>query len=369
VSLLPFDTTPAPPFLGAPPGTFLPYQPVPTSVALAPDGSLSVGQLTGFPFPAGRANVYRVLPSGATTIAAGGFTHVMDVAYDDDGNLYVAQLSRRSLLQGDPIPNVVQVRADGTRKTLLDAAQLGGAPTGIAVGPDGLLYVSLGLAGPGGGRVIRVDPAEAGDPAGAAACPPALVPGTSFTDLEDTVHREAIECLAWWDVVRGVTAATFGPDQPASRGAVATMLAGTLEAAGEVLPASPPDAFTDDSTSPHQLRINQLAALGVVEGFGAGTFRPTASISRAQLATLLVQVFEAVIGPVEPGGDAFDDDDGSVHEANIDAAAAAGWVTGRAEGRFEPGATASRGQAASMLARMLATAVEAGDLPLPSAAG
>ena len=47
----------APDFLGLPPGTMLPMDTVPTSVAQGPDGSFYVGQLTGFPFPAGRANI------------------------------------------------------------------------------------------------------------------------------------------------------------------------------------------------------------------------------------------------------------------------------------------------------------------------
>jgi hypothetical protein len=355
VSLFPFSTTAAPPFLGAPPGTMIPYQPVPTSVTQAPDGTLSVGELTGFPFPVGGADVYRVPASGEEVVAESGFTHIMDVAYDEDGNLYVAQLSRRSLLAGDPVPEIVQVRPDGTRKTLLDAAQLGGAPTGLAVGPDDLLYISLGLAGPGGGEVIRVDPSVARDPATEAACPPDLVPGTAFTDLGDTVHREAIECLAWLDVVNGVTADRFAPGQVATRGAVATMVAAALEEAGAELPADPPDAFTDDAGSTHELRINQLAALGVVRGFDADRFGPTQTVSRAQLATLLVQAYEALFEPLDAGRDAFTDDEGSVHEANIDAAAEAGWVTGRTATTFEPNGDAQRGQVASMVARLLGT--------------
>jgi hypothetical protein len=357
VSLFPFETTPAPPFLGAPPGTMIPYQPVPTSVAQGPDGALRVGELTGFPFPVGGADVYRVPSSGEEVVEESGFTHIMDVAYDDDGNLYVAQLSRRSLLEGPPVPAIVQVRPDGSRKTLLDAGQLGGAPTGIAVGPDGQLYVSLGLAGAGNGQVVRFDPSVAGDPAIAPACPPDLVPGTAFTDIGDSVHREAIECLFWREVVNGVTADRFDPGRAASRGAVATMLAAALAEAGVDLPASPPDAFTDDTGSTHEPQINQLAELGVVKGFDADRFGPTMTISRAQLATMLVQAYEELFQPLDPGSDAFTDDDGSVHEANIDAAAEAGWVTGRTATTFEPDGSARRDQVASMVARLLGTLV------------
>ena len=50
----------APPFLGLPPGAQISMDTVPTSVVLGPDGAYYVGQLTGFPFPVGGANVYRV---------------------------------------------------------------------------------------------------------------------------------------------------------------------------------------------------------------------------------------------------------------------------------------------------------------------
>ena len=43
----------------------VPYQAVPTSVAVGPDGAFYVGQLTGVPFPPGAANVYRIPANGA----------------------------------------------------------------------------------------------------------------------------------------------------------------------------------------------------------------------------------------------------------------------------------------------------------------
>ncbi|HTE60566.1 MAG TPA: ScyD/ScyE family protein, partial [Solirubrobacteraceae bacterium] len=60
VAVFPFAETLAPPFLGLPPGTQVAYQPVPTGVVRAPGGLAYVGQLTGFPFPAGAANVFHV---------------------------------------------------------------------------------------------------------------------------------------------------------------------------------------------------------------------------------------------------------------------------------------------------------------------
>src|SRR5690606_38266474 len=52
----------APPFLGLPPGTQIPMEPVPTSVERGPDGATYVSQLTGFPFPVGGSSIWRVAP-------------------------------------------------------------------------------------------------------------------------------------------------------------------------------------------------------------------------------------------------------------------------------------------------------------------
>jgi hypothetical protein len=63
------------------------FQSVPTSIAVGPDNAYYIGQLTGFPFPPGAANVYRYDPATASlTVAHSGFTNIMDLTFDDEGN-------------------------------------------------------------------------------------------------------------------------------------------------------------------------------------------------------------------------------------------------------------------------------------------
>jgi hypothetical protein len=279
----------------------------------------------------------------------------------------VAEFSSRSFLAG-PLAQDRAGPPDGTRKTLLNAGDLQGVPLGLAVDADDMLYVSLGLAGEGNGRVVRVDPNVASDPAVASACPPASVPGTAFVDIVDIVHREAIECLAWWDVVQGVTATTFEPARPTTRGQLASLMVRMLDEAGVEVPASPPDAFDDDDGSVHELRINQAAAMDIVQGFADGTFRPNDPVKRDQMATYVVNTMVAAgIDVPADAPDAFTDDDGNVHEANINAAAAAGWVRGRTATEYAPRDDARRDQVATMVARLLSTLVDEGMAELPSA--
>ena len=151
----------APPFLGLPPGTQIPMDAVPTSVALGPDGNYYVGQLTGFPFPVGGANVYRVPANGgAPTVYASGFTHIIDLAFGRDGSLYVLEIAKNGLLAAfegnDWTGSLIKVRRNGTRTEL--AAGVLTAPGGIAVGPDGALYVTNNSIYSGIGEVIRIRP-------------------------------------------------------------------------------------------------------------------------------------------------------------------------------------------------------------------
>jgi hypothetical protein len=102
-------------------GGEIPMQAVPTTVARGPDGALYVGQLTGFPFPAGAANVYRVpADGGAPANFSSGFTKIIDIAFGADGSLYVLQISAA----GGPPPavgpgSVIRVSSDGATKTTI----------------------------------------------------------------------------------------------------------------------------------------------------------------------------------------------------------------------------------------------------------
>ncbi len=151
----------APPFLDLPPGTQIPMDTVPTSVALGPDGNYYVGQLTGFPFPVGGANVYRVpAEGGLPEVFAGGFTAIIDVAFAPDGSLYVLELAKNGLLDAfilnDWTGALIRVAPDGTRNEIAEGELF--APGGVAVGPDGTLYVTNKSIFSGAGEVLSIEP-------------------------------------------------------------------------------------------------------------------------------------------------------------------------------------------------------------------
>jgi hypothetical protein len=137
-------------------GPDIPMQAVPTSVVVGPDRQYYVSQLTGFPFPVGGANVFRVNPrTGAVTVFASGFTNIMDLAFGKDGTLYVLEISHNGLLSGSTEGGLFAVSRDGTKRQIVLPPGTLTMPGGIAVGKDGL-YVTNNAGSPGGGQVLRI---------------------------------------------------------------------------------------------------------------------------------------------------------------------------------------------------------------------
>lgn len=145
-----FPTQPNPTPVGPP---FV--EAVPTAVARGPDGALYVGQLTGFPFLQGLANIYRVLPGHAPIVHCGGFKAIMDLAFGADGSLYVVENATGGLFFAPNTGRLTRVAPDCSRTTVLSGLN---RPTAVAVGADGALYVTNNGVTAGAGQVLMITP-------------------------------------------------------------------------------------------------------------------------------------------------------------------------------------------------------------------
>ncbi len=134
---------------------------VPTGIEEGPDGDYYMGNLTGFPFPVGGSVVAKVALDGEAETVADEFTHVIDVAFDSEGRLYVLELLSGGFLNVDPddpatlASTLYRIEHDGSR-TVIPVEELAFA-TGLAIGPDDELYVSNLGTPPGMGQVVRID--------------------------------------------------------------------------------------------------------------------------------------------------------------------------------------------------------------------
>ncbi|GIH74050.1 ScyD/ScyE family protein [Planobispora longispora] len=148
----------APPELKMPKGSKIPMQSVPMGIVRGPDGAFYVAEHGGFPNPEGSARVFR-LKDGRVTTAAKGFTTVADVAFDAEGRLIV--LGSVGPLPADHTAktSVYRIEADGARTELLKPGTLT-TPLGVAVGPDGAVYVADKAMTPGKGEVLRIPVSE-----------------------------------------------------------------------------------------------------------------------------------------------------------------------------------------------------------------
>ena len=187
------------------------------------------------------------------------------------------------------------------------------------------------------------DPEEPGQPAGSG----------SFEDDDGSVFEASIDRLAAAGVLdrTGCGERLFCPGDPLQRSTMAVWMVRVLDPGFE--PSGAGTRFDDvDASEWWASYVERLAELEVTKGCSADPprFCPDQAVSRAQMATFLVRALD-----LEPAGSAGFTDTGGVHEANIDALAAAGITAGCATDplRFCPGDPVTRGQMATLLVRAL----------------
>lgn len=200
------------------------------------------------------------------------------------------------------------------------------------------------------------------------ACPVDQVVEEGFDDVTTKTHLRAIDCLGWWKVTTGTSTGTFDPRGTVTREQMAAFVARSIRASGGELPPSETHRFADVAPdSPHAPDINALAAAGVISGFADGTYGPRRPVERGHMARFLTAAFELRAGEslASSGTDWFSDDDGLTLESSINQAADAGWAAGFGDGIYGYHEVVRREQMAAFLARWLDTVVEQLDAPLP----
>ncbi len=183
------------------------------------------------------------------------------------------------------------------------------------------------------------------DSAGNAAAGEALTITTApdFDDTNGHIFHDDIAWLAARGITLGCDEDSFCPDDALTRAQMASLLARAFD-----LPSVQGNRF-DDVSGVHTANINAIAEAGITLGCtpDGQSFCPDDELSRAQMGSFLARAFG-----LEPSdADAFTDDDGSVHEGNIDAIAVAGITLGCEPALYCPLDLVTRGQLAAFLHR------------------
>ena len=198
----------------------------------------------------------------------------------------------------------------------------------------------------------------------------ASIPEDGFTDtgVDGTDVEDAVDCLVAYGITTGQSGTLYGTGGDVTRGQLATFVLNVLDQAdGFARPANAPDAFADDDGDTHEADINDAAALDLVKGFDDGTFGAGLPVQRDQMATYIINSLAEAGAPVAAAtGDAFSDDDDSVHEGNINRLEAVDIVDGTVDGDYDPYRSVTRGTMAFFLTRTTEVLVDA-DLIAPFA--
>lgn len=138
------------------------YGHIAPSVLVAYEGNLYVGNIHALPTVTGAAQVLKVSPDGKVEVYAEGLTNILGLTFDEQGQLYVLQMSNgETEIPALGTGRVVRINRDGLRDVMATGLSF---PAGIAFGPDGALYVAQysydlepGRAHEGRGQILRID--------------------------------------------------------------------------------------------------------------------------------------------------------------------------------------------------------------------
>ncbi len=350
----------------------------PTDEIMAADSATSpaVGGSDTYTFPYAQSPA--VSSDGGTLVAADG-TFSADVPAGDVPSGYALQVTGVSLTTSQP-------RTWGlpaTNLQVLAAFDLTTLPAGGTVSqalPATVAYRASALAGPpeppctaqpctwspnrlalyedegGSWAYLPTTVNTAADTVQASVQAPGRIALVLDTTLLSDVQpgfwaQAAIDRLLAAGVVAGYPDGTFQPDAPVTRAQLTKMLIVALNVA-------PPDTvtaqrgFTDVPASAWYAPYVSLAAsAGIVQGLTATTFGPNEPVTREQMAVMVARALQLSGTANLTFSDASAIDPWAV--PGVAADVAAGLIGGLPNGSFQPLATATRAQAATLIAAAL----------------
>ncbi|WP_264186045.1 bifunctional 2',3'-cyclic-nucleotide 2'-phosphodiesterase/3'-nucleotidase [Rossellomorea aquimaris] len=173
-----------------------------------------------------------------------------------------------------------------------------------------------------------------------------------FNDVDEKHWaKEYIYDLAEKNIIKGKTDTLFAPKSDVTRAQFAALIARTLD-----LKPSSTNHFSDVSggLTPE---INAIFESGITTGVSKGKFAPNQSITRQQMAAMLIRAYNYKMGEEYDSSTSKDYTDSkkiaAMFKEYVDAANELGFMTGHADGSFGPLDKASRAQAAKTIYMLL----------------
>ena len=187
-------------------------------------------------------------------------------------------------------------------------------------------------------------------PAGKVSVEPVFAPikaQPEFKDVEkDSYYHDAVHWALEKGITEGTSTDTFSPGASCTRAQMVTFL---WRAAGSPGPKSAANPFKDINESDYYYSaILWAIENGITSGTGAGTFSPTATVTRGQTVTFL----HRAAGSPLAGSSGFNDvSDGAYYAKAVAWAAENGITSGTGSNKFAPNADCTRSQIVTLLYR------------------
>ena len=187
-------------------------------------------------------------------------------------------------------------------------------------------------------------------PAGKVSVEPVFAPikaQPEFKDVEkDSYYHDAVHWAREKGITEGTSTDTFSPGASCTRAQMVTFL---WRAAGSPGPKSAANPFKDINESDYYYSaILWAIENGITSGTGAGTFSPTATVTRGQTVTFL----HRAAGSPLAGSSGFNDvSDGAYYAKAVAWAAENGITSGTGSNKFAPNADCTRAQIVTLLYR------------------
>jgi len=183
----------------------------------------------------------------------------------------------------------------------------------------------------------------------------ALELNKTFADVAGTHWASrVIQTMASKLIAEGVSDDRFAPDADVTRAEFIALIARSLK-----LPASPGSASFGDvaADSWYEDAVQAAVRAGLISGYDDGTFAPNRTISREEMAVILVRAYEYQAGKLTgaPAGTSFADADQMSDWARdaVGQAAALGLLSGRDGGQFVPQGQLTRAEAIQVLSKLV----------------
>ena len=176
-----------------------------------------------------------------------------------------------------------------------------------------------------------------------------------FTKLNSIVADPTETGVAGWLQTRehiaylgGYGNGLFGPNDNMTRAQVAQMFYNLLLEKDIPVTTSFSDVPTD---AWYAKAVNTLASLGIIKGIGNDQFAPNRTITRAEFTVIAMRFANVSATVTNPFSDIASSD---WYYTAVTSAVSYGWITGYSDGTFKPMATITRAEVATIVNRMLA---------------